>query len=244
MLWARSGNRCALCKIELVSKPTPDAPTVILGEECHIISARGAGPRHAHLAKDQYDAYENLILLCANHHTQIDSAVPLFSTEAISLLKGIHEEWVRRSLQKDAAAFANPDLHVQSLARLVSGKAVLDIVCGSHAFLYDYPDDLPNDQSEIVGSFLQDAQDYGDILTSEGIERRVSAGNYLTERIDQLLGFGILLFGGHRAMRLRNQSAGTHTEWQVSILLAVREDNPAIVGDFIITATPKTMRPF
>ncbi|RRJ67789.1 HNH endonuclease [Paenibacillus oralis] len=73
MLWGRSGNRCSICKIELVIEATTqDAPSVI-GEECHIISGQVNGPRYnSNYDKELIDSYENLILLCSVHHKMID----------------------------------------------------------------------------------------------------------------------------------------------------------------------------
>lgn len=45
-LWAKSGNRCALCKEELVAYKEEKSDEVVIGEECHIISNRPSGPRH------------------------------------------------------------------------------------------------------------------------------------------------------------------------------------------------------
>ena len=69
-LWAKSGNRCAICKHELFlsNKNNEDFN---IGEECHIVSSQLKGPRHVDNYQD-YDSYDNLILLCRNHHKEID----------------------------------------------------------------------------------------------------------------------------------------------------------------------------
>ncbi len=46
ILWGRSGNRCAICKHELVIEATPNDAESVVGEECHIISGSPNGPRH------------------------------------------------------------------------------------------------------------------------------------------------------------------------------------------------------
>ena len=46
LLWGRSGNRCAFCKIELVAEKDHNNVNLNLGEECHIISSKIKGPRH------------------------------------------------------------------------------------------------------------------------------------------------------------------------------------------------------
>ena len=41
ILWGRSGNRCAICKIEL----TPDGEANTIGEMAHIVARSPASPR-------------------------------------------------------------------------------------------------------------------------------------------------------------------------------------------------------
>lgn len=68
LLWANSGNRCATCDTELIDKYNN-----IIGEEAHIISSKPNGPRgNTLIAQSEIDSYENLILLCPNHHTEIE----------------------------------------------------------------------------------------------------------------------------------------------------------------------------
>ena len=38
-LWAKSGNRCAICKKELVHQISQEDGSFIIGDECHIISS-------------------------------------------------------------------------------------------------------------------------------------------------------------------------------------------------------------
>ena len=69
-LFARSGNRCAFpkCSAAIVDDKT------LLGEVAHIKGARLGAPRYdATQAPEERHGYANLILLCPNHHTVIDS---------------------------------------------------------------------------------------------------------------------------------------------------------------------------
>jgi predicted restriction endonuclease len=73
ILWARSGNRCAICRISLVVEQTVQDSESVVGEECHIVSSSPNGPRHdAAFTTEQSDAIDNFILLCATHHKMID----------------------------------------------------------------------------------------------------------------------------------------------------------------------------
>ena len=66
--WAKWGNRCLLCRIELGQEADGVTKNLILGEECHIVSEKGKGPRGEVELVGDYDGYDNLFLLCANGH--------------------------------------------------------------------------------------------------------------------------------------------------------------------------------
>jgi hypothetical protein len=79
LLWSRSHNRCAFprCRV-LLTDDARDAVTGetlqhVAGEEAHIRAQSAGGPRFdASYPKAQIDSYENLILLCPQHHAAID----------------------------------------------------------------------------------------------------------------------------------------------------------------------------
>lgn len=82
-LWARSGNQCAYpecyrqltADMETYVKSAGHTEFVTLGEEAHIIAKNTNGPRGADrdLSPKELDSYDNLILLCEEHHELIDS---------------------------------------------------------------------------------------------------------------------------------------------------------------------------
>ena len=88
ILWAKSGNRCSICKKELINKISEEGDFIV-GEECHIISSQPNGPRHKENIEN-YDTYENLILLCRNHHKEIDSNVSTYTEEILQYIKTNH----------------------------------------------------------------------------------------------------------------------------------------------------------
>jgi hypothetical protein len=97
ILWGRSGNRCAICKIEL----TPDRALTTLGEMAHIVAHSLDGPRgKEQLAPDQRDEYPNLILLCPTHHTEIDKNPQKWTCEKLLRIKTDHEKWVSTQLEE------------------------------------------------------------------------------------------------------------------------------------------------
>lgn len=95
LLWGNSGNICAICNEKLTTVENNG----ILGEEAHIISSKQNGPRgNIPIAQSEIDSYENLMLLCPNHHTEIDKNVDYWTVEKLKEIKRKHEEKVERGL--------------------------------------------------------------------------------------------------------------------------------------------------
>lgn len=93
-LWALSGNKCSICKIPLIKEGQGN-----IGEECHIVAkkkdgARGKDPLEMNLR----DEFSNLILLCANHHTEIDAKNNNYSVERLREIKAEHEFHISKML--------------------------------------------------------------------------------------------------------------------------------------------------
>lgn len=97
-LWAKSGNRCAICRQELFQS-NENGTDFNVGEECHIISKTPNGPRYMPNL-DNYDTYDNLILLCSVHHKEIDDKnnVSLYPPQRLYQIKEVHEKWVNETL--------------------------------------------------------------------------------------------------------------------------------------------------
>jgi hypothetical protein len=76
-------------------KPTE----ALIGEMCHMIAESEDGPRgRSPLTSEQRDEYANLILLCRNHHGEIDAQSEAVTVERLKAIKAEHEQWVRESL--------------------------------------------------------------------------------------------------------------------------------------------------
>jgi hypothetical protein len=88
-LFAKSGNRCAFtdCPFELVQGKT------FIGEICHIKAASPNGPRYdpKQTAAERH-AYENLVLMCANHHSMIDNDPDTYTVDSLASMKADHEK--------------------------------------------------------------------------------------------------------------------------------------------------------
>ena len=87
-LFARSGNRCAFprCGTEIVQGD------MTIGQVCHIRSAKRDGPRFdPHQTAAERQGYENLILLCANHHKVVDDDEEAYTPARLVKMKADHE---------------------------------------------------------------------------------------------------------------------------------------------------------
>jgi hypothetical protein len=96
-LWGLAAGRCSNpdCGIECI-KFFVAGPTII-GEMAHVIARQPKGRRG--IAGGGSNAYENLILLCPTHHTEVDKAPEgAFSVEILHQWKDAHEQRIRDSL--------------------------------------------------------------------------------------------------------------------------------------------------
>ena len=101
LLWGRSGNRCAICKAELSQDRKLSSDKYPLGEQAHIIGEKESAARgRSNLTEQERDGYANRILLCPNHHTEIDRDEQFYSVERIHLIKQEHELWVQEKLSE------------------------------------------------------------------------------------------------------------------------------------------------
>ena len=97
-LWGLAAGRCSRpgCN-ELCIRFLADDPTVI-GEMAHVIARRPNGPRGNATGGD--DTYENLILLCPTHHTEVDkSPEGTFPADILFAWKQEHERSVAEALE-------------------------------------------------------------------------------------------------------------------------------------------------
>jgi hypothetical protein len=99
-LWAHSGNRCAICKRELVTDDTLNNAESIVGDECHIVARKLGGPRSdPAFPLNKLNSYENLILLCKIHHKIIDDQEETYTVEVLHKIKDEHVRYVKRGLE-------------------------------------------------------------------------------------------------------------------------------------------------
>jgi len=237
-LWARSGNRCALCRIELVQEVKNSDANLIIGQQCHIVSEAGKGPRSNPNFNKDYDSYVNLILLCSNDHKRIDDLTDIYTVDKLIQLKKSHEHWVKTTLEKDASAFANDEQNIKSLPLIKSGKQLLDIIKGSHMSDFDNEEFRTIEEAEKVGHLFDLLKYYIDILDDIRFLDLAKLGIELNDEIKEIEQIGFLIFGMKRRLRINLKDGKNMGAFETASLVMVRKDNPSIVSDFLIAKFP------
>jgi len=110
IVWVEAGGRCAICQRQVLTPATETDDPSIFGEEAHIVARSPGGPRAGGLAEEKIDCYENLILLCSEHHKQIDDQPNSFTVERLHQIKQAHSEWVASLGQGERRASAQAEL--------------------------------------------------------------------------------------------------------------------------------------
>lgn len=89
-LFGMAAGRCSMCKISIVER------NVKIGEMAHIIAKQKGGARGDFPITGDINGYENLILLCPNHHTEVDDSEVRYPPEELHRIKDEHEAYVRQ----------------------------------------------------------------------------------------------------------------------------------------------------
>lgn len=99
LLWAKSAGRCAYpnCSNRCIES-FENAGPILLGEMAHVIAYSKRGPRPATENKYGTNRYENLVLLCAHHHTMVDKAPEDFPPDLLRRWKKRLEDRVANAL--------------------------------------------------------------------------------------------------------------------------------------------------
>ena len=218
-LWAKSGNRCSICKIELFSEQKNE-DDLNIGEECHIISSKPNGPRHkANL--DDYDTYDNLILLCRNHHKEIDELTDDYTEERLRYMKLNHENWVKIALNNSINNAKMPK--PRFLTRITSGKELLNIISDSHGYRTDYDEVENEENAKYIGGILQELTDYGDISGMIEVSEKVKMGLQLNKLLKDIENKGYYLFGEQNIEKIKFGN-GNVDNWVIATIVIKKKD--------------------
>src|SRR5262245_6838655 len=234
ILWGRSGNRCAMCRQQLVVDPTETDSESVVGDECHIISGAKNGPRYdPTFPPENLDEVSNLILLCRVHHKMVDDQRETYTAEILRSIKANHEHWVEEKLRDKPQIPPVQIKRIKSeipthLPAIVSGKELFNLAMDCHGSYQNYSDDLDDEETDLIGRFFQtisDRMDLSDVL--EPIER-VHAAKSLDDDIKSLRSRGFRVFAAVENQRLEG-GVSAPSVLRFLHLWVVRETDPSIV---------------
>lgn len=103
ILWGKAGATCSFpgCNRHLVRDATPEDREVLVGEIAHIVAQSKGGPRaEVPVPGGNIDGFDNLVLLCHEHHELVDQQPNTYPVVKLRQFKLDHEEWVRTRLSK------------------------------------------------------------------------------------------------------------------------------------------------
>jgi hypothetical protein len=235
ILWGRSGNRCAICKRELVIDATNANDESVVGDECHIISSRPIGPRYDDsFDKEKLDSYHNLILLCRVHHKMVDDQDETYTADILRQMKANHEVWVSQKLtdapKPAPVRFRRIKKNVPAyLVRLTTGREILNLVTSSYAFLMNHEDPTSQEEANLVGSFFQTLRDLADLGDDLEPVDRVNAAFSLTKSLEQLEEAGFYVFGGREIQLIEGGYEPEPSDWPIAILHVLSKNSEAII---------------
>lgn len=223
-LWAKSGNRCAICNKELFLSSNNEEECNI-GEECHIISSKSKGPRHKANISD-YDTYDNLILLCRNHHKEIDTNYETYTEEILRYMKENHEQKVKSAM--DGLTNPTEKSKPRFLSKITTGKELASIINGVHGYRTDYDDGIEQAEIEYIAGTLQAFTDWGYIYNDLEIYDKIKADFDLASLIKEIEERGYFLFGDRVTEKWKFLNGSTE-KFPVATLVIKKNDSPDII---------------
>jgi hypothetical protein len=199
-LWGKAGACCAKCKRRLIERGTPADGEAIIGDECHIVARRAAGPRGGPGIPAVQDAYDNLILLCVADHRLVDSQRHTYSAELLRTIKAKHEAWIEHTLAVGVPPLSSaPDsISRTRTVRLTNarvGTELLQMVAGLDALEFHHPEPRNEEETEAIAEFSESVHDIEFCGELRGGER-VRLAVHLSDLISGLGQHGLLVWCG------------------------------------------------
>ena len=121
-----------------------------------------------------------------------------------------------------------PETTISYLQRIMTGNQLINIITGCHA--YDFDNDELKDEYEVnlIGSFLQEVQDWGDLISEMESGEQVRAKYNLGHGLKELEENGFWVFGTIISRKVRiGENIDT---WNISVIRVLRTDNPEIIS--------------
>ncbi len=225
ILWARSGNRCAICKLNLVNENK-----TIVGNECHIISTKINGPRNSIIKDFDYDSLDNLILLCSNCHKVIDTEIEYYTVGILKKIKEINENEIKTLIENQKPNELFPQINgITLLPQINTGKELFNILDGSSMFKYNFEDTADKNEIEFIASTMQELADYVDYFGNECLPlHKLKSISNLNDLLIEIVRNNFILFGERTNKKWVFGDKST-TNLMTAVIHLLRKDNKQIV---------------
>ncbi len=244
-LWGLAAAKCAICRHTLVepAKAEEDRDALI-GEEAHIVAQSPGGPRAGVPLNIDIDSYENLILLCRNHHRVVDEQTAKYTVEVLKTLKAKHEKWVHSRLHT-VQTYSGPTRVVLEdptrpvvLPKITTGKQAWNVVHKSHGYMLESPDEdeASAEACDRADIFLTSARDWGEVSAEVEDQGRTGireAERSMRELLDELSSHNLVAFGAPVDMVLRG-GGGPDSAWKTAVLVVRPKEAVGDIDSLIV----------
>ncbi len=125
------------------------------------------------------------------------------------------------------------------LAHIASGADLFAIVGGAHAGTLENEELNSEAEVELVGSFLQQMSDWGEMWNEVETIERIQQTFEFTQKLKELDEAGFVVFGVRKkkAVRVADKII---SDWNVAVIRVLRSSNPAIVRFNLEGGSPKS----
>ena len=105
IIWGQCAARCCICKKDLIKENERNSRKLTLvGEIAHIVGSKNDSPRgESDLTQQERDDVDNLMLLCQEHHKEIDDAdnIEDYSVQYLKNIKENHIKWIAQKFLQE-----------------------------------------------------------------------------------------------------------------------------------------------
>lgn len=175
----------------------------------HIVGRSPGGPRYAPLGAEEVDGYENLILLCAHHHREVDDQPNHYTADRLRAKKVKHERRMAAYTRTGLPAMRfldDPRHRMVRLKRIQTGGELWSYIAGYES-TFDEPELEDETEVELLGGFIQNLADYADIHDDLPPGDHLRIKFELTQHLRELGEAGFAVYAGHTSASSRSRKA-------------------------------------
>ena len=164
----------------------------------------------------------------------VDDQEATFTADILRQIKLNHEVWVSEKLTSNPKPtnlrFRRIKQNIPDfLIRITTGKQVLYLVTSAYAFSCNHDDPKSQVEVDLIGGFLQEINDWGNISRDLEPGYLVKVAFNLTSLIEELEEAGFFVFGGREVQRLEGGKENESFPWLIAIIHVLRKDNSEII---------------